>query len=78
MVGVMTAAIVAGIAVIVVGTIPTAIGFCIAQSRHPMRLQQAITEESKKYLSRSPIACSWKLETTRHFIREYQNNNTVQ
>jgi hypothetical protein len=56
-------------AVLSVGLVGTTLGlilFCISirsAYRHVAHLRQAIAEESMKYSSRSPISCSWRLET---------------
>lgn len=39
------------------------IGYCIAEFRSNARMRQAIAEESRKYSSRRPIPCSWRLNS---------------
>ncbi|CAF0802753.1 unnamed protein product [Rotaria sp. Silwood1] len=55
------------------GMICCAIGTCTMESRRLSRLKEAIAEESMKYSMRSPISCSWRLDTTRICNEEYQS-----
>jgi hypothetical protein len=52
-----------------VGVIGCCILSCIfttkIQTRHYIRLQKTIADESKKYTNRSPTPCSWRLNMTR-------------
>ncbi|CAM4824215.1 unnamed protein product [Rotaria magnacalcarata] len=45
------------------------------QWRRVARMRQAVTEESMKYSSRSPIPCSWRLDISRTFVGSYGYNN---
>jgi hypothetical protein len=51
------------------------IGAVVLQFRRISGVRKAIAEESMKYSSRSPIPCSWRLETTRHYVGGYGNQN---
>jgi hypothetical protein len=42
------------------------IRYCITQSQRAARTRKVIAEESMKYSSRSPIPCSWRLDTENH------------
>ncbi|CAF1159345.1 unnamed protein product [Adineta ricciae] len=53
----------AGITLLFCGATFTLIGLCVMQYRRTKQLQQAIAKESLKYLPRTPIPCSWRLET---------------
>ncbi|CAF1159291.1 unnamed protein product [Adineta ricciae] len=53
----------AGITLLFCGATFALIGLCAMQYRRTKQLQQAIAKESLKYLPRTPISCSWKLET---------------
>ncbi|CAF4291647.1 unnamed protein product [Rotaria sordida] len=46
-------------------------GCCLIQSRYVARLRQAIAEESIQYSSKSPIACSWRLDISRTWFGIY-------
>ncbi len=67
-----------GIGVTVFGSLFFSIGCCIIQFRRATRIRQAIAEESMKYSSRSPIPCSWRLETTRQYFGGYANHYNSQ
>ena len=54
-----------GFALFFVGMIIFTVSFCIAQAKLMSRWQEAIAQESAKYSQRSPIPCSWRLDTTR-------------
>jgi len=51
----------AGIGMTSLGSLIFGIGCCLIQSRRSTRMRQAIAEESKKYSSKSPTPCSWRL-----------------
>jgi hypothetical protein len=53
------------------------IGLFIVRIQRTARMQEAITEESMKYSSRSPTSCTWRLETTKDHLGEYGNNTQV-
>lgn len=40
-----------------------------------MRIQKAVEEESKKYSSRSPIACRWRLQVSNICVRRWGDNS---
>jgi hypothetical protein len=69
--------ITAGIIVPIFGSILFSIGCFITQFRRAARIRRAIAEESMRYSSRSPIPCSWRLDTTRHYIGRYGNNGEL-
>ena len=54
-----------GIGLFIFGLLFASIGCCIIQYQRKTQIQQIITEESMKYTLRSPIPCSWRLETNR-------------
>jgi hypothetical protein len=54
-----------GIGAICFSSILFAIGFTVIRIRRTTRMRHAIAEESKKYSTRSPIACRWRLDVTR-------------
>jgi hypothetical protein len=54
----------AGITLIVVGVAAFFIIIIGMQFREGKRMKEIVAEESKKYSTRSPIPCSWRLETT--------------
>jgi len=47
------------------------IGHIVIRIRRTARMRHAIVEESKKYSTRSPIACSWRLNVTRIWTGGY-------
>ncbi len=55
--------LIVGICVTIFGSMFFSIGCCIVQFRRAARIRQVIAEESMKYSSRSPIPCSWRLDT---------------
>ena len=57
------------------GSIGFSIGFCIIHSKGTARIRQAISKESMKYSTRSPIPCSWRLDTLRTLTIGYTNYN---
>jgi hypothetical protein len=73
-----SALLVVGIVVTTLGSILFSIGCCLVQFRRAAQIRQAIAEESMKYSSRSPIPCSWRLETTRQFLGGYGNHYNSQ
>jgi hypothetical protein len=73
-----SALIIVGIVVTTFGSIFFSIGCCLVQFRRAAQIRQAIAEESMKYSSRSPIPCSWRLETTRHYLGGYGNHYNSQ
>ncbi|CAF5047634.1 unnamed protein product [Rotaria sp. Silwood1] len=54
-------------------------GCCMIQFGRVARIRQAIAEESMKYSSRSPIPCSWRLDTSRVWLQgyRYRHNNQL-
>ncbi|CAF2992297.1 unnamed protein product [Rotaria sp. Silwood2] len=60
-----------GIIVIISGSILFGIGWYTIKLRRIRRMRHAIAEESKIYSSRSPIPCSWRLDTMTHFVGRY-------
>ncbi|CAF3730892.1 unnamed protein product [Rotaria sp. Silwood1] len=68
-----------GIAFTTIGSIFFAFGCFAIQSRRIARMRQAIAEESMKYSSRSPIPCSWRLDTSRVWFQgyRYRHNNQL-
>jgi hypothetical protein len=52
--------------------------YCIMRSQRLARMRQAITEESMKYLLRSPTPCSWRLDTTTYCTVRYGNYHNNQ
>lgn len=54
-----------GIGLFIFGLLFAFIGCCMIQYQRKAQIQQVITEESMKYTLRSPIPCSWRLETNR-------------
>jgi len=66
------------IAIVTFRLILFGIGYCIAHFRGVPRIRQTIAEESMKYSSRSPIPCSWRLETTRDYFAGYGNRHNSQ
>ncbi len=67
-----------GIVVTTFGSIFFSIGCCIVQFRRATKIRQAIAQESMKYSSRSPIPCSWRLETARNYFGGYGNHHNSQ
>ncbi|CAF1412205.1 unnamed protein product [Adineta steineri] len=49
------------------------VGFSLIRYRLTKRIQEAVAKESMKYSSRTPIPCTWKLETKRHWCGTYEN-----
>jgi hypothetical protein len=60
-----------GIGAIGCSSIFFTIGYCVIRIRRTNRMRQAIAEESKKYSTRSPIACSWRLNVSRIWTGGY-------
>ncbi|CAF4914524.1 unnamed protein product [Rotaria sp. Silwood1] len=60
-----------GIIVIIFGSILFGIGWYTIKLRCIRQMRHAIAEESKIYSSRSPIPCSWRLDTMTHFVGRY-------
>jgi hypothetical protein len=48
----------------------------ILKTKHTLRIQKIIAQESKKYSSRSPIPCSWRLGTTADYSLISGNRNS--
>ncbi|CAF1289594.1 unnamed protein product [Rotaria sordida] len=59
------------IALTIIGSIVFGSGCCLIQSRCVARLRQAIATESIQYSSKSPIACSWRLDISRTWFGTY-------
>ncbi len=61
------------------------IGWCIIRMRRTTQMRKAIAEESKKYSTRSPTSCTWRLNVTtmrtgyssRNVIYFYRVSSTV-
>jgi len=51
------------------------IGYCVVNLRQTEQIEKAVAEESKKYSSRSPIACHWRLEVPNICGRRCGNNS---
>ncbi|CAF2750373.1 unnamed protein product [Rotaria sp. Silwood2] len=60
-----------GIILIISGSILFGIGCYIIKLQHIRRMRHAIAKESIIYSSRSPIPCSWRLDTMTHFVGRY-------
>ncbi|CAF3024528.1 unnamed protein product [Rotaria sp. Silwood2] len=62
-----------------IGMIVFTCGILITLFRRETRMRAAITEESIKYSSRSPIPCSWRLDTSRAESQGYgyRHNNQL-
>ncbi|UJR20190.1 hypothetical protein I4U23_023322 [Adineta vaga] len=58
-----------------IGSAVVGIGACVLTTRRQAHLRQAVAEESMKYSSRSPIPCSWRLDTSRNLPGFYTNQN---
>ncbi|CAF1352565.1 unnamed protein product [Adineta steineri] len=67
-----------GVAITILGIIFFAISCCTLQFRRADRMRQAIAEESRKYSSRSPIPCSWRLDSTTSYGGYYGNQHRHQ
>lgn len=65
-----------GLGVFLFGMIILTVGCCAIQFRRSAKLQQAIANESKKYTSRSPTPCSWRLNSTAFYSGGYGNRRT--
>jgi hypothetical protein len=65
-----------GIILSLIGVFFVSIRICMLCSKRVSKTQQAVAKESMKYSTRSPISCSWRLNTTsiwdRGFV--YRNN----
>lgn len=48
------------------------IGSIFIQCRRRIKMRQAIAKESEKYSTRSPTACSWRLNVTRIYTGIYR------
>ena len=51
------------------------VGVCVINSKRQRRLREAVAEESLRYLTRSPVPCSWRLDTSRNWMGAYGNQN---
>ncbi|CAF1408593.1 unnamed protein product [Adineta steineri] len=60
------------------GTIFCIIAGCTLQLRRAETMRQAIAEESRKYSSRSPIPCSWRLDIPTSYGGYYGGQHTHQ
>ncbi|CAF1395518.1 unnamed protein product [Adineta steineri] len=54
------------------------VGCFIVQRRSAERIRKAIAQESRKYSTRSPILCRWRLKTTTEYDEEYGNQHSHQ
>ncbi|CAF1301046.1 unnamed protein product [Rotaria sp. Silwood1] len=60
-----------GMILIISESILFGIGCYIIKLQRIIRMRHAIAEESMIYSSRSPIPCSWRLDTMTHFVGRY-------
>ncbi|CAF1252026.1 unnamed protein product [Rotaria sp. Silwood1] len=60
-----------GIGLGIIGMIFCAFGCLITQFPRVVRMRKVIAEESMKYASRSPIPCSWRLDTSSVWSQGY-------
>ncbi|UJR24610.1 hypothetical protein I4U23_005985 [Adineta vaga] len=65
--------IIIGITLVSFGSIFFAMGCCFVQLRRVNKIRQAISEESQKYSSRSPIPCSWRFDSSTTYVGYYGN-----
>ncbi|CAF3401687.1 unnamed protein product [Rotaria sp. Silwood2] len=65
-----------GVIMSVIGSIISCFGCYLTQLERVTQLREVIAEESLKYSSRSPIACSWRLGSSRTSfgLHGYYNN----
>ncbi|CAF1445295.1 unnamed protein product [Adineta steineri] len=49
------------------------VGFSFIRYRLTRQIQEAVAKESMKYSSRTPIPCTWRLETKTHWCGTYEN-----
>lgn len=66
---------IAGIVLTTSGAVLFAIVSVLIQVRRVGQLRKAVAEESSKYSTRSPIPCSWRLETANRFFGRYSNRS---
>jgi hypothetical protein len=71
--------LVVGIVLTIVGSLVFSIGMFILHSKRTIKMRQAVAEESMKYSTRSPIPCSWRLNTTSIWNRGfgYRSNQSA-
>ncbi|CAF1373109.1 unnamed protein product [Adineta steineri] len=67
-----------GMGIIMSGMIFCFIACCTLQLRRAETMRQAIAEESRKYSSRSPIPCSWRLDIPTNYGGYYGDQHTHQ
>ena len=66
---------IAGIVLSILGSLLFTIASVLIQVRRAAQLRQAVADESTKYSTRSPVPCSWRLETATYFVGRYANRN---
>ena len=66
-----------GFGIFFLGMMVFIIGCCVIQMRVSTRMQQAISNESMKYSTRSPTPCSWRLASTRIAVGGYGNRRAA-
>ncbi len=64
-----------GMALITFGSIFFGVGYYIIYAKRITRMRQAATKESMKYSSKSPIPCSWRLDSSRTPVGAYVHYN---
>ena len=52
------------------------IGWYVIRMRQTTQMRKAIAEESKKYSTRSPTSCTWRLNVTR-ILAGYNSRNAI-
>ncbi|CAF0761518.1 unnamed protein product [Adineta steineri] len=62
-----------GMSIIMFGMVFCIIACCTLQLRLAERMRRVIAEESRKYSSRSPIPCSWRLDSSTSYTEYYGN-----
>jgi hypothetical protein len=62
---------VVGFLLISIAPLFSTVGFCVIRTRRTNKMRQAIAEESKKYSTRSPAICSWRLKVNRMWTGGY-------
>ncbi|CAF1425249.1 unnamed protein product [Adineta ricciae] len=64
-----------GVIFTTIGSVFVGVGACVINSKRQGRLRQAVAEESLRYSTRSPVPCSWRLDTSRNWMGAYGNQN---
>ena len=67
-----------GIVLTTCGSLLFAIVSVLIQLRRVAQLRKTVAEESMKYSTRSPIPCSWRLETANYFFGRHLNRSRGQ